>query len=90
LDAAARSADPVSFFEVARDALLQRFATRWQMPPDQIDLAELKARLGTAGEDIARLFALADEAKYSDYQPGNSDLQRWLGLIRGQLTGVGN
>jgi hypothetical protein len=90
LDAAARSADPVSFFEVARDALLQRFATRWQMPPDQIDSTELKARLGTAGEDIARLFALADEAKYSDYQPGDSDLQRWLGLIRGQLTGVAN
>jgi hypothetical protein len=90
LDAAARSADPASFFEVARDALLQRFATRWQMPPDQIDLPALKARLGTAGEDVARLFALADEAKYSDYQPGDSDLQRWLGLIRGQLTGRGN
>jgi hypothetical protein len=90
LDAAARSADPVSFFEVARNALLQGFATRWQMPPDQISLTELKARLGTTGEDIARLFALADEAKYSDYQPGDSDLQRWLGLIRGQLTGVAN
>jgi oxygen tolerance protein BatD len=88
LDAAARSADPVSFFEVARNALLQGFATRWQMPPDQISLSELKARLGTPGEDVARLFALADEAKYSDYQPGDSDLQRWLGLIRGQLTGV--
>jgi BatD DUF11 like domain len=87
LDAAARSGDPVSFFEVARDALLQRFAARWQLPPDQISLTELKARLGTAGEDIARLFALADEAKYSDHQPGDTDLQRWLGLIRGQLTG---
>jgi hypothetical protein len=87
LDAAARSADPVSFFEVARDALLQRFATRWQIPPDQISLTELKARLGTAGEDIARLLALADEAKYSDYHAGATDLQRWLGLIRGQLTG---
>ncbi len=87
LDVAARSADPVSFFEVARDALLQRFAARWQMSPDQISLTELKARLGTAGEDIARLFALADEAKYSDHQPGDTDFQRWLGLIRGQLTG---
>ena len=87
LDAAARSADPVSFFKVARDALLQRFATRWQMPADQISLTELKARLGAAGEDIARLLALADEAKYSDYHAGGTDLQRWLGLIRGQLTG---
>ena len=76
-----------SFFEVARKALLQTFAVRWQMPADQITLAELKARLGTAGEDIERLFALADEAKYSDYEPGGTDFQRWLRLIRGQLAG---
>ena len=87
LSAAARSGDSSSFFEVARNALLQTFAARWQMSPDQITSAELKARLGTAGADIERLFALADEAKYSDYEPGGTDLQRWLGLIRGQLTG---
>jgi hypothetical protein len=57
------------------------------MSPDQITYTELKARLGTAGEDIERLFALADEAKYSDYAPGGTDFQRWLTLIRGQLTG---
>ena len=57
------------------------------MPPDQVTLAELKSRLGAAGEDVERLFALADEAKYSDYQPGSTDFQRWLGLIRAQLIG---
>ena len=87
LDAAARSGDFSSFFEVARNALVQTFATRWQMSPDQITYTELKARLGTAGEDIERLFALADEAKYSDYAPGGTDFQRWLTLIRGQLMG---
>jgi hypothetical protein len=87
LDAAARSGDSSSFFEVARNALVQTFATRWQMSPDQITFTELKARLGTAGEDIERLFALADEAKYSDYAPGGADFQRWLTLIRGQLMG---
>jgi hypothetical protein len=87
LDAAARSGDSSSFFEVARNALLQTFATRWRMAPGQVTATELKARLGTAGEDIERLFALADEAKYSNYAPGGTDFQRWLALIRGQLVG---
>ena len=56
------------------------------MSPDQITAAELKARLGPAGEDVERLYALADEAKYSDYEPGAADFQRWLKLIRGQLA----
>jgi BatD DUF11 like domain len=89
LDAAAQSGDSSSFFAVARTTLLQTFAARWQMSPDQITVAELKARLGPAGEDIERLCALADEAKYSDYEPGSTDFQRWLRLIRGQLAGEG-
>jgi hypothetical protein len=87
LDAAVRSGDSASFFEVARTALLQTFAARWRLSPDQITSAELQARLGTAGADVERLFALADEAKYSDYDPGGTDFQRWLGVIRGQLVG---
>ena len=55
LDAAARSGDPVSFFEVARDALLQTFAARWQMSPDQISLdgAESAAGHGRRGHRTA-------------------------------------
>jgi oxygen tolerance protein BatD len=87
LDAAARSGDSSSFFETARGTLLQTFAARWRLSPEQITSAELKARLGTASEDVERLFALADEAKYSDYASGSTDFQRWLGLIRGQLAG---
>jgi hypothetical protein len=87
LEAAARADDSSSFFEAARNTLLQTFAARWQIPADQITFAELKARLGTAGEDVGQLFALADEASYSDYQPGGTDFQRWLRLIRGQLAG---
>jgi hypothetical protein len=87
LAAAAQVGDYPSFFTAARKALLQTFAARWQMPADQITHAELKARLGTAGEELEQLFALADEASYSDYQPGGTDFQRWLRLIRGQLVG---
>jgi hypothetical protein len=87
LDAAARSGDSSSFFAVARNALLQTFADRWQIPPDQITSTQLRARLGTAGEDVERLLALADEVKYSDCAPGGTDFQRWLRLIRSQLAG---
>ncbi len=86
LNAVARSGDASSFFVLARKALLQTFAARWRVSPDQVTSTELKARLGTAGEDIERLFALADEAKYSEYDPPAADFQRWLGLIRGQLA----
>jgi len=89
LDEAARGGDSSSFFDVARNALLQAFAARWNVSPDQITSAELRSRLGTVGEDVERLFALADEAKYSDHQPGSTDFRRWLNLIRGQLLGEG-
>ncbi len=87
LDAAARAGDSSSFFEAARTALLRTFAARWQMPAEQITVAELKARLGTTGEDVERLLVLAEEARYSHDRPGGTDFQRWLGLIRGQLAG---
>jgi len=86
LDAAARSCDAASFFELARSVLLQTFADRWHMAPDQISASELQARLGAVGEDVERLFALADEAKYSQYEAGGTDFQQWLGLVRGQLA----
>ena len=87
LDAAARRGDASSFFDVARNALLQTFAARWRVAPDQVTAAELRSRLGLAGEDVERLFALADEAKYSASRTGSVDFQRWLSLIRGQLLG---
>jgi hypothetical protein len=88
LDAAAQSFNSSSFFDLARKALLQAYAARWRMSPEQITATELKARLGPAGEDIERLFALADEAKYSNYEPQSADFQHWLKLIRGQLIGA--
>jgi hypothetical protein len=85
LNAAARSGDSASFFETARKELLQAFAARWRMSPDQITASELEARLGKANREIQRLFALADEAKYSDHEPGATDFQGWLRLVRSQL-----
>ena len=87
LEVAAQAGDSSSFFETARRALLQNFAARWHMPADQITIAELKARMGTPGEDLERLFAIADEAIYSDNQSASTNFQHWLSLIRGQLAG---
>lgn len=87
LDAAARAGDSAAFFGAAKKALLQNFAVRWQLPADQITAAELKARLGATGEELERLFAIADEAKYSDARSAGTDLQSWLSLIRHQLVG---
>jgi hypothetical protein len=86
LDAAARAGDSASFFEAARTTLVQTFAARWQIPADQITPIEMRARLGMASEDVGLLLALAEETKYSDYQSGGTDFQRWLTLIRAQLT----
>jgi hypothetical protein len=85
LNAAAKSGDSASFFEMARETLLQTFSTRWGMPRDQITAAEFPSRLGPASTEVERLWALADEALYSKYEPGVTDFQHWLALIRAQL-----
>jgi hypothetical protein len=87
LEAAARSDDSSAFFAAARGTLLQTFADRWGMSIDQITSTELKARLGAQGEEIERLFALADEAQYSHQRAHGKDLQHWLGVVRSQLGG---
>jgi hypothetical protein len=87
LEAAARSGDAGAFFGMARNVLLQTFSARWTLPAEQISSDELKTRLGAAAADVERLFALADEAKYSGYEAGSTDFQRWLEVIRGQLLG---
>jgi hypothetical protein len=87
LSAAARSGDSASFFELARATLLHTFATRWRLPPDQITTEEFRARLGPIAGDFERLWALADEAKYSKDLPGTTDFQHWLALIRAHAAG---
>jgi hypothetical protein len=87
LKVAAHAGDILAFFELARITLLQTFAARWQMPAEHITSAELRARLGSAGEDIERLFATADETRYAGGVSSGTDLQHWLSVIRGQLAG---
>jgi hypothetical protein len=85
LAAAARSGDASTFLDGARSLVLQNLAQRWQMPADQITGEELGARLGEDADDVNRLFALADEAKYSGYDGNSVDFSRWLQIVRRQL-----
>jgi hypothetical protein len=87
LDAAAQAGDSSTFLETARTTLLQALAARWHMPANQVTGVELKARLGATGEDVERLFAIAEEAKYSDAGSAGTDFKRWLKLVRSQLAG---
>ena len=87
LQHAACAGDMLSFFDLASRTLRQTLAARWQMPVEHISATELRARLGTAGEEIERLLATADEARYAGAGPSGTDLQRWLGVVRSQLAG---
>jgi hypothetical protein len=84
LDEAARSGDTARFFNSARYAL--QMAARWQAAAGQIGTAE-QARLGSDGEDIRQLFALADEANYSGREPTTIDFARWTQVVRRRMLG---
>lgn len=85
LNAAARSGEAASFFQLARESLVQTFASRWGMAREQITPAEFPSRLGALSGEFARLWALADEALYSNYEHDTTDFQHWLALVRAQL-----
>jgi len=86
LGAVARSGDSSAFLVEARQLLLRNLSQRWRLPPEQITAAELNARLGSDAEDIGRLFALADEAKYSGGGADGTDFSQWLQIVSRQLT----
>jgi BatD DUF11 like domain len=86
LDAAARARDPALFFNLARTALQESLALRWQLAPDQVTSTELEARLDSGEDDIRGLFALADEAKYSGGGLMTTDFAQWLQVVRRALS----
>jgi hypothetical protein len=63
----------------------QALGARWQLAPDQVTSAEVDARIRGEGHDIPRLFALADEAKYSGHDLQATDFARWMQIVRQQL-----
>jgi hypothetical protein len=78
----ARSAETSTFYVAAREFLLQNLSLTWQLPVEEITSTELQARLDQDAEDVAHLFALADEAKYAGRAADGTDLSQWLTLVR--------
>jgi hypothetical protein len=85
METAARAGNATSFFNAARAALQQSLAARWQVPPDQITVAEVDTRMGQGGEDVRQLFALADESKYSGRELSSVDFARWARAVRRRM-----
>jgi hypothetical protein len=86
MEEAARAGDSARFFTLARRTLQETLAVRWQTAPEQITTAEVEARLArdSDGEEIRRLFALADEADYAAEGLRATDLTRWTQIVRRQ------
>jgi len=85
MEAAARAGNAAVFFNAARDALQQTLAVRWEVGPEEVTAAEVRARLSDDPE-IEQLFALADEAKYSDHDLRTADFARWMNAVRQRLS----
>jgi hypothetical protein len=87
MEAASAAGNAAAFFHSARLALQTALAARWHVDPDQITLAHVEARLG-GDSDIRRVFALADEAKYSGRSIETAELQHWKKVVLRQIQGA--
>jgi hypothetical protein len=84
MEAAAREGNASVFFNTAREALQEILAARWQVSPDQVSTAEVQDRLGD--DDIGRIFAFADESKYSGHDLNATDFGRWMRIVRREVA----
>jgi hypothetical protein len=87
LDAAARADDAARFLALAQSALRAGLAQRWQVDAAAIDADFLRAKLAGDEQDVQRLFALADEARYSAKPPDAVDFSHWRDVVRTLLAG---
>jgi hypothetical protein len=86
VEAAARAGNETLFFDSARSTLQRLFAAQWRLLPEEVSTAEIGARMGIDSE-VHRLFALADESRYSGHAPDATDFVRWLRVVRDRLAG---
>jgi hypothetical protein len=85
MESAARARNAVLFFTAARKAVQQALAARWKVLPEQMTADEVQARLGADGDEVRRLFALADESRYSGHQLKTADFAQWTRVVRRYL-----
>jgi hypothetical protein len=82
MEFAAKQQDAATFFASARQALQYALASKWKMNPAAITLAEIDARLNGDGENVRRVFALADEFAYSGNAAIDADFPAWIKTVR--------
>ncbi len=85
MDEAIKNQQSSAFFVHARAALQQRFGHQWNMRPETITLADLEAHLGSQNENVRSIFAMADQASYSDLHLGEADLRHWREITLKEL-----
>jgi hypothetical protein len=85
MDEATAANDPELFFKSARAALRNSLASTWQLAPDSITIEDVDAHFG-AGNDIGRVFKLADETSYSGATLRAIDFQRWKQVVLHQVN----
>ena len=76
LDGYAAAGDARSFLAAARAALGKVLAVTWGMDPAVVTTEEVVSKLG-ADSELARVFALAEEAAYSTLRLTPADFRRW-------------
>ena len=71
----------------ARAVLQTAFAARWQIAPDEVTDAIVADRLGSDGDEVRQLLALADESRYAGRDLSHLDFARWTSLVRRHVIG---
>jgi hypothetical protein len=85
MEEARAAGDTTLFFQTARAALRGALASKWQLDPASITLADVEARLG-ASSVTARVFMLADEAAYAGTKLAPVDLRWWRQLVLREIS----
>jgi hypothetical protein len=88
MDEALDREDAARFFESAREALKEKMAQEWNVPPSRVTIGEIKARLKSDGEEVRSVFEIADEAAYSGKLFAARDLKRWHQFVRSKLQHI--
>lgn len=85
MEEARATGDTTRFFQNARLALRGALASKWQVDPASITLADVEARLG-ARSVTARVFKLADEAAYAGATLAPADFRWWKQLVLREIS----
>jgi hypothetical protein len=77
MDAAAGRHDAPAFFLSARQALQHSLGWRWNIAPAAVTTAEVERHLNGKGENVRRVFDLADQMAYAHDESIEADFGVW-------------